>query len=130
MLKRLDVLAVVAAVATYTCNSYFWSFDSVLPYGFAHYHLNDLCGGVLFPAYVNLVVNTVRGEAVITTYRRAILLGVGCSLVWEVLAPIFLSNSTADPLDAIAYVTGTLAYTACYRLTKRRQRKGGGDVQV
>lgn len=120
MRRRPDIWIAVAAVLIYVCNAHLWSFDAFLPFEFAHYHLNDLCGGVLFPAYVNLVTDMVGGGAVITTYRRAILLGIGCSLAWEVLAPALLSGSTADPLDAVAYVAGAFAYTACYRSTKRQ----------
>ena len=69
---------------------------------------------------MNLVAHLVTGEGIVTTYPRTILMGAGCSLVWEVAAPALLASSTADPLDAIAYVAGMLVYTACYRSSKKK----------
>ena len=120
MWRKLDVWIAFVAVLIYVCNTHLWSLDAILPYWFSHYYLNDLCGGVLFPAYVNLIVHLVTGEEIVTTYARALLMGASCSLAWEVVAPALLTNSTADPLDAIAYVVGMLAYTACYRSAKRK----------
>ena len=120
MWGKLDVWIAVSAALVYVCNTHFRSFDAILPHWLAHYYLNDLCGGVLFPAYVNLVAHLITGKEIVTTYSRAMLMGVGCSLVWEVVAPALLANSTADPLDAIAYVAGMLAYTACHRSAKKK----------
>lgn len=81
-----------------------------LPYEFAHYHLGDLCGGVLFPAYFNLLTYSVMKTEVISSYRKGILPSILCSLVWEVITPILAPTSTSDPIDAAMYAFGTMAY--------------------
>lgn len=115
MTRRFDVALSFAAISVYVCNRYIASFDAFLPYEFAHYHLGDLCGGVLFPAYFNLLTYSVMKTEVISGYRKGILLSILCSLVWEVITPILAPTSTGDPIDAAMYAFGTMAYVWCHK---------------
>lgn len=116
---RINDLVALASLAVYAVNRYFLSFDFILPYDFAHYHLGDLCGGVLFPAYVNLVTLSLGGFEAISSIPKAALLGLGCSVAWEIITPLLLPSSTGDVLDALAYVAGSLIYAVCYRCTQK-----------
>ena len=74
-------------------------------------HFNDYLGGVSFAAYVNLVLSASRFRH--KRLRRPlhfILLGIACSLCWEVAAPLFLPYSTGDLWDGAAYLAGMLTY--------------------
>lgn len=115
MTRRFDVALSFAAISVYVCNRYISSFDAFLPYEFAHYHLGDLCGGVLFPAYFDLLTYSVMKTEVISSYRKGILPSILCSLVWEVITPILTPTSTSDPIDAAMYAFGTMAYVWCHK---------------
>ena len=101
----------------YLVNRYIASFDFFLPYNFAHYQLGDLCGGIIFPAYVNVLCETVSGKTPICSLASSLTLSAGCSICWEVLAPILLEFSTPDPLDACMYVIGGILYLVAFKLT-------------
>lgn len=89
--------------------------DTIHPYENAHYHLGDLCGGILFPAYFNLLTYSAMKTEVINGYVRGILPSILCSLVWEVITPILTPTSTGDPIDAAMYAFGTMAYVWCHK---------------
>lgn len=111
-MRRFSLGVAVAAAGIYCCNRFVASIDFVLPYAFAHYHLNDLCGGVLFPAYVDLLSWVVRRRRLVTSLPRLLLLCGACCVCWEVLAPLFLSRSTGDVVDAVMYLLGGVVYCA------------------
>lgn len=81
-----------------------------LPARIARNHGCDLAGGLVFPAYVDALGLTTKRQRIITTWPRAALLAIVCCVSWEVLAPLAMSASTADPLDAIAYTLGIAIY--------------------
>ena len=81
-----------------------------LPTRVARNHGCDLAGGLVFPAYVNVLCLATGRQRVITTWPRAAILTVICCVSWEILAPLAMPKSTADPLDAIAYALGIAIY--------------------
>lgn len=116
LISSANLLPLLAGIA-YLVNRYITSFDFFLPYDFAHYQLGDLCGGIIFPAYVNVLCETVSGKTPICSLASSLALSVGCSICWEVLAPMVLEFSTPDPLDACMYVIGGILYLAAFKLT-------------
>lgn len=116
LISSANLLPLLAGIV-YLVNRYIASFDVFLPYDFAHYQLGDLCGGIIFPAYVNVLCETVSGKTPICSLARSLALSVGCSICWEVLAPMVLEFSTPDPLDACMYVIGGILYLAAFKLT-------------
>lgn len=116
------VAIAVAALAVYCCNRYVFSFDSFLPYSFAHYHLNDLCGGVVFPAYVDGITYAATKKPLITSFVRVLLVASICSLCWEVISPQFLSYSTGDIIDVAMYFCGCAAYYVGFLLDRHLER--------
>ena len=81
-----------------------------LPARVACNHGCDLAGGLVFPAYVDVLCLATGHQRVITTWPRAAILTVICCVSWEILAPLAMPESTADPLDVVAYALGIAIY--------------------
>jgi len=81
-----------------------------LPARVARNHGCDLAGGLVFPAYVDALCLATGCQRIVTTWPRAAILAVICCVSWEVLAPLMMPSSTADPLDAVAYTLGIAIY--------------------
>ena len=80
-----------------------------------YYHFNDYLGAIVFAVYVNLLLRAV-GWKPIQRLRPLLFLALLCSVFWEGLAPLFLSYSTADWRDCIAYLFGFLTYWLLCRI--------------
>ena len=100
----------------YSINETTRAVEWILPEDVARFHFNDYCAGVLLPAYINLVLFVSGRSCAITTLRRAVATGLLCTLSWEVVAPAFLTWSTPDPVDALAYMAGCLSYLLAHRV--------------
>lgn len=116
LISSANLLPLLAGIV-YLVNRYIASFDFFLPYNFAHYQLGDLCGGIIFPAYVNVLCEMVSGKTPICSLASSLTLSAGCSICWEVLAPMVVKFSTPDPLDACMYVAGGILYLVAFKLT-------------
>ena len=121
----------VSAFAFYLINRFVFSFDSLIPWKSLRYHLNDLCGGILFPFYVDTLCMAITGRRLINSIPRALLLSAVCSICWEALVPLFLPYSTGDILDAVAYALGIIAYQQAIStntsMTPKRLQEGSRD---
>lgn len=117
MRLRLDGLVVLLAIGVYAVNRWLFSFDAFLPHAFAHYHLGDLCGGIIFPAYVNVLARIVAKRELIVSLPTSLCLSAICCVSWEVLAPLAFPHSTGDIIDACMYVLGGLIYLAARNAT-------------
>ena len=107
-------LVPLLATLVYLINRFALSLDCVLPYEFA-----DLCGGIVFPAYVNVLTRIVSGREIICGLGSSLLLSALCAVCWEVLASCVLHFGTADPIDALMYFLGGLVYLAFYKILPR-----------
>lgn len=116
LISSANLLPLLAGIV-YLVNRYIASFDFFLPYNFAHYQLGDLCGGIIFPAYVNVLCEMVSGKTPICSLASSLTLSAGCSICWGVLAPMVVEFSTPDPLDACMYVAGGILYLVAFKLT-------------
>lgn len=89
-------------------------------------HVNDYLGGILFLAYTNLLISRfLEPSRRIVRVVPTILVGVVCALCWEGIAPMLLPYSTADILDGIAYILGSLTYWCINRTVKERKKRYG-----
>ena len=113
-----NLLPLLAALV-YLANRFAFPLDSVLSYEFARYHLGDLCGGILFPAYVNVLTQSVSGREAIVNPKATLLLSVLCSFCWEFVAPCIFRFGTADPIDVLMYFLGGFLYLVSRSLLKR-----------
>ena len=107
------------AALVYLANRFVISFDILMPYAFAHYHLGDLCGGIIFPAYVNVLTEVFSGGHLIASLRASLILSCVCSVTSKVITPLVFMYGTADPIDVCMYFTGGLIYLAGYRAARR-----------
>lgn len=80
-------------------------------------HFNDYLGGIAFAAYLNLVLSFSRfPHRRLTRPLQFIVAGLLCGIVWEGITPLFLSSSTGDWWDMLAYVLGMLTCWLLERL--------------
>lgn len=94
----------------YLTNRFVISFDILMPYAFAHYHLGDLCGGIIFPAYVNVLTEVLADRHLIASLRASLILSCVRSITWEVITPLVFMYGTADSIDACMHFAGGLIY--------------------
>lgn len=109
---RRELLFAAGLFIVYLMNKHWHVFDGVLPYRFARNHLNDLLAGTLFPCYVNVLMISSGLPYRIGDARHVFVLESACSLMWEVVAPLYVPMSTQDPLDVCSYFAGGLLYLA------------------
>lgn len=120
LLARENLLPLLAA-CVYLVNRFVVSLEIVMPLEFARYHLGDLCGGIIFPAYVNVLTRTVAGGNLIVDLGSSLLLSALCSFCWEFVASRIFLHGTADPLDALVYFIGGLVYLVGFKIAERRE---------
>ena len=89
-------LVPLLATLVYLINRFAFSLDCVLPYEFANYHLADLCGGIVFPAYVNVLTRVVSGREIICGLGSSLLLSALCTVCWET-KPLSLAIARQPP---------------------------------
>lgn len=80
------------------------------PY-FVHAHLHDLMAMPILLGWIDLIVDHRSSAARrFTTPAAAAILTLVGIVVWEVLDPLVDPTSVADPVDALCYVAGAIAY--------------------
>ena len=100
----------------YCANRFLNLFFGFVPELFLKNHLNDLCGGIIFPAYVDLLLIFLKSPYHINGWKVSIAIGLICAISWEIIAPLFLPYSTGDWIDAILYVIGSLIYASLKKI--------------
>lgn len=117
-IARGDIAVSVAVLVLYSLNRFLIkpiAPDNVLGY-LLRCHVNDYLGGVLFPVYTNILISVFldTGKRMVRL-AQFVSVGVVCAVFWEGIAPLVLSYSTADILDCIAYIFGSLTCWHLYR---------------
>lgn len=97
-----------AGLALYVVSRY-TTWLAWMPANVARNHLGDLAGGLVFGAYVDTLALVVAKRRLLTSWPRTLALWTLATLVWEGLAP-YLITSTADVIDAAAYLAGFSIY--------------------
>lgn len=110
--RAFELAMILTIFCLYCANRFLDSFASLIPQSFLDSHFNDLCAGVMFPAYTNLLMTIAKTSFRVDRISRLLILATVCSLFWEALTPILLPNSTGDWMDAAMYYTGGLLYGA------------------
>lgn len=100
----------------YCANRFFNLFAEFEPHCFFENHLNDLCGGIIFPAYVDLTLILFNSPYSVSGLAFPLIIGVLCAISWEVIAPLILPYSTGDWIDAVLYIFGCLLYAILRKL--------------
>jgi hypothetical protein len=81
-------------------------------------YLNDFIGGLIFCIYVNMIL-VIAKKKPISNICLLILFMLFVSIIWEFVFPIFLSYSTSDIYDVVAYILGTFIYYLIFRKDNR-----------
>ena len=72
-------------------------------------HFNDFLGGIAFITVVNIILYLSKYNR-IKKYIIIVMFAILASVFWEVITPIFKSNSYGDILDVLSYVLGFSFY--------------------
>lgn len=100
----------IVALAIYTFNRFFLKKLNIAFIGYVlKNHFNDFLGGFLFCCYVNYILY-ISNRKMITKFVPLLIFMFFVSLCWEFVFPKFLSYSTSDILDVLAYMLGTITY--------------------
>lgn len=87
---------------------------------FMRCHFNDYLGGIIICSIINIIIHHYKNKYFrIEKFAYCIVIGIVCSFMWEVIAPIMLPYSTADWFDCVAYLTGTITYYFINSIFKR-----------
>lgn len=104
-------LFIILLVATLFCGNQLIKNKINIPYlgYFLKNHHNDFLGGVSFMSVINVILSFSKYNK-INNLTTILFIGLMCSVFWEVVTPIYLTRSTGDFYDAIAYCAGFLVY--------------------
>lgn len=81
-------------------------------------HYNDFLGGISFMALINFILFFSKYNK-IKKLKIILLIGLMCSIFWELVTPIFVIDSTGDFWDAISYGFGFTVYWIIKRLKNK-----------
>lgn len=122
-----DLIVVVAAIAAYTVNR---RFVKPLNITFMRCYFNDMMAGVLFPAYVNILLALIRRR--MRGFLPPLLCTFAAACFWEYITPLYRPRSVSDPWDIAAYLAGTLIYcfidrSATAKWCRKPEKPSSGD---
>lgn len=114
---RLNWVLMLGSFLIYLINRFF--IKPLVSSPFIHGYLADLLAPVLLMSFAGLWAYPIE-KLNDWIHKPATALGlIGfAALVWEVVAPAVLRNSTADPLDFIAYLAGGCAFLFVHRVRR------------
>ena len=121
---KFDLGIAAVVLFLYCSNRFFNLFANILSEAFLNNHFNDLCAGILFPAYVNLLLLFFRTSFRIEGFRNLFSLELICSIAWEFFTPIIWSESTGDWIDVAMYFIGGALYGIARELRCRCIKRG------
>lgn len=81
-------------------------------------HYNDFLGGISFMALINVILFFSKYNK-IKKLKIILLIGVMCSIFWELITPIFIIDSTGDFWDAVSYGLGFTVYWIIKRVKNK-----------
>lgn len=112
---RINLLISVFVLLMYYCNIYV--IQELWPESlYVKNHLNDTLGGVLIVSFMNMLASLGRVWKLYLTRMHYILaLTFVCGVYWELIAPLYVPNSTSDIYDLGAYMLGGLIYFICIK---------------
>ncbi len=108
MKKEIRIIAV--AFAIYIFNRLCKGYINIPLIGYlCKCHLNDYIGGIIFPAYVNILLIQTNRKPV-KSYSAIGTMMLCCGIVWEYIFPYLFAYSTSDILDVVSYILGGITY--------------------
>ena len=120
----VDSILFLLSITGYLLNRFWFSSYKLL---FLINYFNDFLAGILFPAYVNILLAFYGRRMKGWLIPLIIILIAG--LFWEYVTPLY-HQCVSDPKDIVAYMSGTLIYCtttqiALYVLDVKKLNKKG-----
>ena len=77
---------------------------------FLNYHFNDLLASMMICSLMDYLSYITDYRAIPNSLVFYFLIGMLCSVCWEIVAPLILEESTGDIIDCYFYILGTVSY--------------------
>ena len=118
-MKR-NIYIIIFSLTVYTFNRIFKSYIDIPIIGcLCRCHLNDYIGGIVFPAYVNILLYRAKYKQ-IKNYMVIAFIMLLCGIIWEYIFPYLFSYSVSDIFDVLAYMLGGVTYCFIFRLNQAK----------
>ena len=86
-------------------------------------HFNDFLAGILFLAYINLLLSFSKFSQIrIQSISAVTFIMCLCGIAWEYVLPLLHGRGTCDPWDIGAYICGGIAYTLIVKQNFPKQK--------
>ena len=112
-----DFVFIMIGVTGYLLNRFYISSYS---FPFFTNHFNDLLAGIIFPAYINILLALHRKR--LKGYIIPLIIILIAGLFWEYVTPLY-RHCISDPKDIVAYVAGTFVYCTSIKLFDKRIKR-------
>ena len=116
-LRKKNLLVILITVLLYLLNQQFKgqiSNESIK--WFMSCYFNDIIGGMTFIAYSNIIFSFRK--IIIAKLWHIELLMFSCGIFWELITPIYRTDTVSDVWDILAYMIGGLLYSFLIRNEK------------
>lgn len=110
-MKRTNIRIVVITFCLYLVNQYLKQYiNDYDQYWFMVCYLNDILAGILFVAYINVVLSYSKFSYRLVELRRILIVMFASGLIWELIIPMLKRNAVTDVCDIFAYCAGGFLY--------------------
>lgn len=107
---KKEIQIIVLAMTIYAINRTTKMYNNIPFIGYlCKCHLNDCIGGIVFPAYVNIVLKLYKYPQIAKLSHICIIM-LCCGIFWEYVCPLFLEYSVSDFWDMLSYILGGILY--------------------
>ena len=117
--KRTDIAVMLAGIALCGLNPLIRPYLEGIPALISDCWFKDVFGASVFAAYTDLLI-CCCGKKYIPQLSHILLLMLLSGFFWEVITPLYRSDTVGDPIDVIAYCLGGSIYCFAARLSFRR----------
>lgn len=115
--NRIDILIFLITTSLCLINQKIKdSISGFLFYQFFKGYFNDLVGSVSFVAAINIALSSFYKP--IRKMWHIFILMLISGLYWELVVPLYRTNSVTDFFDIIAYVVGGVIYWLLFELSQ------------
>lgn len=117
---KSNIYIIIFSLVVYTINRIFKSYIDIPVIGYlCKCHLNDYIGGIVFPAYVNILLYRAKYRPIKNCFIIAFMMFL-CGVIWEYIFPYLFSYSVSDIFDVLAYLLGGITYCFIWSVVERK----------
>ena len=120
---RKDLRIIAISMAVYTVNRIFKNSIDIPVVGYlCRCHLNDFIGGIVFTAYVNILL-IYNKYPPLHKLGHILLLVLFAGISWEYILPLFIHRGVSDFWDVVSYTLGGIFYWIILITSKSKNSK-------